>query len=112
MGSCYELRISSDEIQKVGIEAILGISNGDQDFSWWQMIIEEDEALYNGVLPHFLSLMELHIDELRGIGISSDMITIWYLYAYENQCNMEFDPEFTLRLGKLGITLCISCWEK
>ena len=112
MGSCYELRISSNESQKVAIEAILGKSNGRPDFSWWQMVIEEDAAGYIKALPHFLDLIELHTDKLRRIGISPDMITIWYLYAYENQCNMEFDPEFTLRLGKLGITLCISCWEK
>ncbi|WP_342332313.1 hypothetical protein [Pedobacter sp. FW305-3-2-15-E-R2A2] len=112
MGSCYELRLSSNETQKVAIEAILGKSNGSQDFSWWQMIVEENTVLYTKALPHFLDLIELHTDELRGIGISSDMITIWYLYAYENQCNMEFDPGLTLRLGKLGITLCISCWEK
>ncbi|SHG40879.1 hypothetical protein [Pedobacter caeni] len=112
MGSCYELRISSDSDQKIAIESILGKSDGDPDFSWWRMVIEEDAPLFNEALPHFLNLLEHQIDELTLIGISADLISIWYLYAYEGQCNMEFGPDFTRRLGKLGVSLCISCWEK
>ena len=45
-------------------------------------------------------------------GISREDISIWVLYEYEGQCNMEYDPESMKKLGESGILLCISCWEK
>lgn len=48
---------------------------------------------------------------LKEIGIDRDMISVWYLYKYDEQCNMEFSPERMKRLGDNGITLCISCWS-
>ena len=30
---------------------------------------------------------------------------------YDKQCNMEFDPELMVRMGKLGLKLCVSCQE-
>jgi hypothetical protein len=49
---------------------------------------------------------------LKDNGISTDDITIWYMYEYKQQCNMEFWPNITKRIGELGIVLCITCWEK
>ena len=39
-------------------------------------------------------------------------ISIWCLYEYDEQCNMEFQPNELKRLGDAGITLCISCWRR
>jgi hypothetical protein len=44
-------------------------------------------------------------------GFDFDEVSIWYLYEYSGQCNMEFEPQDLKRLGNLGVRLCISCWE-
>ena len=50
--------------------------------------------------------------KLESIGISREDISIWVLYEYEGQCNMEYDPVSMKKIGENGIVLCISCWEK
>lgn len=112
MGSYYELRVSSNAEQKRSIEALLGKSDLVSSLDWWGIYIEEDSPKYAEALPHFLSIIELHLNQLLQIGISSDMISIWYMYEYVHQCNMEFGPDITRKLGNLGIRLCITCWEK
>ena len=59
-----------------------------------------------------LSLLEGKYERLESIGISREDISIWVLYEYEGQCNMEYDPVSMKKIGENGIVLCISCWEK
>jgi hypothetical protein len=57
-------------------------------------------------------LLEGKYQQLADIGVDVEDITIWKYYEYDNgQCNMEFHPKVTKRLGDNGIVLCISCWE-
>lgn len=48
---------------------------------------------------------------LEDIGVTRDMISIWRLYEYDGQCNLEYSPAEMKRLGDNGITLCVSCWD-
>ncbi|MGE9938237.1 hypothetical protein, partial [Butyricimonas virosa] len=79
--------------------------------NWGIEIIQSGEN-FSEILVYFLSLLEGKYEKLESIGISRENISIWILYEYEGQCNMEYDPESMKKLGESGILLCISCWEK
>jgi hypothetical protein len=111
MGTAYEIRIHCSEEEKVGIEGILGPSS-DESKLGWSLTIEEDSPKFMDALDIFIDLISNNIVRLNEMGITAEEITFWYLYAYEQQCNMEFWPDITKRIGELGIVLCISCWEK
>lgn len=72
---------------------------------------ESDSEPYYDFINRFSEIVEPKIDVLSALGISSQDISVWYLYAYDQQCNMEFLPKDLKRLGDNGISLCISCWE-
>ncbi|RZK47954.1 MAG: hypothetical protein EOO99_11865 [Pedobacter sp.] len=111
MGTAYEIRINCNEQGKKDIEKILGVSSDDSSIGWSLTIEESSEQFYDA-LNIFTDLISSNLQELNKAGIKTDMITFWYLYEYEQQCNMEFWPDITKRIGELGIVLCISCWEK
>ena len=111
LGSCYEMRIRCDGETKTKLEEILG-SSSDESERGWSLTINEDSSKYNDALNIFIDLVAKNLSNLTEIGVPVDMITFWYLYAYEQQCNMEFWPGITKKIGDLGIVLCISCWEK
>jgi len=56
--------------------------------------------------------LEGKYDLLSKRGIEKPYISIFMLYEYDGQCNMEFRPEDMKRIGEHGIGFCISCWEK
>ena len=111
MGSFYRLLIQCDIERKKEIDAIIAESNDDPEIGW-SLIIEEESPKFGQALNFFIDLIETNLIKLKNIGVSIDMITFWYMYEYEQQCNMEFWPDLTKRIGDLGIVLCISCWEK
>jgi hypothetical protein len=111
MGSVYEIRIDCDEQQKKGIEGFLGLSSDDSP-DGWRLVIEEDSPKYINALENFVDLILTNLHLLNSLGIVQDNITFWYLYEYDQQCNMEFWPDITKKIGDLGVVLCISCWEK
>jgi hypothetical protein len=84
---------------------------GDIPASWVYEIIDEDENTYYDFINEFLDILENKYETLAKLGIERSDITIWYLYEYDQQCNMEFDPKRLKRLGDNGIKLCISCWD-
>ncbi|NEU07792.1 hypothetical protein GZH53_05665 [Flavihumibacter sp. R14] len=111
MGSFYRLQIQCDRAKKKKIDSILGESIDDPQIGW-SLVIDEDSPRFGNALSIFIDLVNGHLIELKEIGVAMDKITFWYLYEYEQQCNMEFWPDITRRIGELGIVLCISCWEK
>jgi hypothetical protein len=111
MGSFYRLQIRCNSQNNEKLESILGKSN-DEPAVGWGLKIEEDSPKFTQALNLYVELIDANIKELRKYDISADDITIWYMYEYEQQCNMEFWPDITKRIGELGIVLCISCWEK
>ena len=97
--------------KKIKIDEILGVSKNNVEIGW-ELIIEETSILFNQALNYFTELIESNLGSLRSAGISSEMVSVWYMYEYEQQCNMEFHPDIMKKLGDLDIVLCISCWEK
>ena len=97
--------------KKKQIDAILGESNNDPNIGWG-LTIEEGSQIYNHALYHFTDIIKNNLTKLNAIGVLNDMITFWFMYEYEEQCNMEFHPDIMKEMGELGIVLCISCWEK
>jgi hypothetical protein len=99
------------------ITEIIGVMPTDKDFedkisnTWTYEVIEEQNDPFYDFINKFLDLLEYKYDKLAEIGIKRSDISIWYLYEYDQQCNMEFDPTRLKRLGENGITLCVSCWD-
>lgn len=110
--SIYNLRIlcSSDE-QKEKVSKLLSVKPTKQMGNTWSLEVEERESdEYFDFINHFLDILEGKYEQLESIEISREDISLWFLYEYENQCNMEFLPNDLKRLGNNGISFCISCW--
>ena len=79
--------------------------------SWELQLIQEEYDEYIPFIGYFLSLLEGKYDQLKKNGIKRDDISVWLLYEYDGQCNLEFSPQDMYNLGKEGITFCISCYD-
>jgi hypothetical protein len=106
----YSLQICSIAEQIEKITDIIGVSSSNK-LEWKYELIEEESSDCINFIDCFLDLLENKYEQLNEIGITRDDISIWMLYEYDNQCNMEFSPNEMKRLGDNGITLCISCWS-
>ena len=108
----YRLQIlSSKSYSEEQLNNVIGVSSNFPHADWGIEIIQSDEN-FSGILVYFLSLLEGKYEKLESIGISREDISIWVLYEYQGQCNMEYDPVSMKKIGENGIVLCISCWEK
>lgn len=107
----YQLQIKCLDSQILEINSILGVKSNMPQVEWGLEVIQKDEDEYIPFINYFLSLLNNKYDDLEKIGIKRTDITIWMLYAYDSQCNMEFSPENMYNLGKEKITLCVSCWD-
>lgn len=115
------LQIYTHDSQEIytKISEILGVEPAEfpedkgteKEFSLWTYCHDQHENdPYFDFINHFLDILEPKLDQLKALGINSDDITYWYLYEFDKQCAMEFEPEDMKRLGKNGIALCIDCW--
>jgi hypothetical protein len=105
----FQLRINVDEKYYKNISSIIGHELTNYKYGWFYEIIFEDLKEYYCIISKFLDLLEGKYDELLKYNIKREDITIWIIFQYENQCNMEFNPNLLKRLRNNGITLCISC---
>ena len=83
------------------------------DKQQWRCEIKrtEDSECFD-FISFFSSMLKDNFKNLRTFGIKKEDITIWLLYEYDQQCNMEFSKHQLKKLASLGITFCISCWQK
>jgi len=94
------------------IDEILEVKSNYPEAGWGLEIVEDElDDSINPIL-YLLSILENKYQLLENIGVSREYITIWILYEYENQCNIELTPEELKSISNSGISLCISCWEK
>lgn len=108
----YRLQIDASKDQYSKINKILGIKpNVPNNLGWILEYVEKETEEYIPFIKKFISILEGKFDLLEEIGIKRNDISIWYLYAYNSQCNMEFSPDDMQLLGKEGIAFCISCWD-
>jgi hypothetical protein len=86
---------------------------GSATFTRWSYeVVSRAKDEYFDFINKFLDMLEPKFGELKELGVTRDDISIWFLYNYDQQCNIEFDSQRMKRLGESGVTLCISCWEK
>jgi len=121
MKNYYKLQIAFDpSIQTFNkLTDILGVQPIDNLFnfpnnipaSWAYEVIDDKTDEYYDFINIFLDILETKYSELEKLNIKRSDISIWLLYEYDQQCNMEFDPQRLKRLGDNGISFCISCWD-
>jgi len=107
----YQLRISLVDEEFENLSNILGLEINKTLRGWYYEIKWEDRAPNHNIIEEFLNALDGKMDKLSKIGVKKEHISIWIIYGYHNKCNMEFSPETMERMGKNGITFCISCFE-
>ncbi len=109
----YEIRILDiPDGQMEHIDRVLGVKSLYRIGMWRYKLIWLNNCPETSFVDHFLAILNGKYEQLESIGITRDMISFWLLYEYDQQCNLEFNPEELRKTGQEGITLCISCWEK
>lgn len=108
MNSAYILKITTQRNDMKVLDKILNYCSN-SECSVWEFCIEEGTLLFENAILYFLELLESNSDALSQIKIED--ISIWYLYEYYGQCNIEFQPDILKRISNLNIAICISCWE-
>ena len=111
MKDIYSIRISTDAEKHDAISTIIGVTPNFGPYIWGLEIEKLQNEPFDFV-SYFLSLLEGKYEALNTLGIHRSDISIWHLYEYEEQCNLEISPEQMTELGSAGITLCISCWSE
>lgn len=95
------------------LENIIGLKGDVLDFTQWSYELEINIADdWVDFISLFYNALNGKFSKLKKIGITKEDITIWFYYEYIQQCNIEFNPSDLKKLASLGVTLCISCWEK
>lgn len=110
MYSAYILRISKKDIDLNRISKLLQIIPTTSD-PFWEIEINENNPKYNSAIKYFSEILNNSANKLKSIGINSSDISVWYLYEYEKECNIEFNPDDLKILADNEIALCISCWK-
>ena len=112
MKHVYRLSIhleSADQSTRIG--NILGVQPSKAGGNIWELEVEETkDAAPIDFVDYFLSILGERFPELESIGIKRSHISMWLLYEYDGQCNLEFTPNQLKKLGERGICLCVSCW--
>ena len=102
--------VQVDDVSTVlGLHAIDPIS---EDGSLWMVEDEQPESGWIDFIGRYCESIRSGLSELQNLGIGANDISICMLYEYDQQCDMEFNPDELKAMGELGITFCISCWEK
>lgn len=112
MRDFWSLQIKCEDSLGDAVTAILGVKPSMKYVGWGLEKIIGEEDPYVNYIEYFLDLLEGNYEKLSLIGVERSDITIWLLYEYDQQCNMEFHPENMKRMGENGIVLCVSCWQK
>jgi hypothetical protein len=107
----YSLRIITETSKIQQIDTLLGVKSNYNIGGWGLEIVEDTDDEYFDFINFFIRLLDGKYEQLKIIGIERSCISIWLLYEYDDQCNLEFVPNDLKLLGENGISLCISCWN-
>ena len=108
----YFLRIDTHENNFGSLNQLFDYTKPQNLKFFWEYTISENDSDFVGGIEKILAKLEQNLDKIKHFNISVEDISFWYFYEYSNQCNMEFSPIQLKLIGNLGITFCISCWEK
>ena len=106
----FELQIDCSPKKICSVNNILGVKSSSKTMWILEKIITEKEG-YFPFVDFFLKILEGNYLKLEELGIQRENISVWMIYEYDSQCNMEFLPEQMYKLGKEGIVLCVSCYD-
>ncbi len=104
----YQLRINCNLTQQGLVSIILGVTP--TKIAPWVFEKEASQVPGDGI-TYLVGFLSGKFERLAELDIKRDDVSIWMLYAYQNQCNLELTPTQLELLGKEGIHLCISCYE-
>ena len=104
----YQLKINCNSTQQELVSTILGVIPTKTDP--WTFEREASQVTGDGI-TYLVSFLSGKFEKLAELGIERNDVSIWMLYTYQNQCNLELAPTQLEILGKEGIHLCISCYE-
>ncbi|NCI45794.1 hypothetical protein [Sediminibacterium soli] len=108
----YAIRINTESHKYPDLSVLFSYFKKQTLNSVWQYEITEEENDFTNAIEILTNQIEDNLNALRKLDIEIDDVSLWYLYEYDGQCNMEFSPAELSAISKLGLTLCISCWEK
>lgn len=110
--SIYSLRISCSTLEQLyQVSELLNIKPTKLEGHVWHLEVEEGENdEYFDFINYFLDIIEGKLTQLESVEVLKSDISIWFLYQYLDQCNMNFLAKDLKRLGNNGIDLCVSCW--
>lgn len=80
----------------------------------WTVLVDSNQS-FKGIshVDDLLTMIEGKESALAEIINDIDeAISLWVLYEYEQQCNLEFSPQELKKLSANNVSLCISCWQK
>ncbi len=105
------IQVGTDNL-KDKLNEILNVEcNVDRKNQWEYLNIENDSDDYYDFSKVFFSILDKKWNLLSDLGVQKSDVSIWIIVEYNGQCNLEFSPrEFEL-ISKMGISVCISCWE-
>lgn len=114
----YSLQIYNSNKLYSKINSILGVQNNKKshklNLNWIYELIHDENLptiKESNIIEHFLNILKNKYHILESINIRREDISIWMIYEYDDQCNLEFNPEILERIGRNGISLCISCYQ-
>ncbi|KLT65389.1 hypothetical protein [Pedobacter sp. BMA] len=79
MGSFYRLLIQCDNEQSEKLDILFDRSNDDPELGW-SFVIEQTSDQFPQALNLFADLVGRNIGKLTEMGITTKLITFWYMY--------------------------------
>ncbi|MBB5031350.1 hypothetical protein [Prosthecobacter vanneervenii] len=107
----YLLKIETDNVPSLeGAIGMLSMAPHDQPWTFW--IDGGQLCAGESGIGHLLMKIEGKRDRMAVVVDDLDhAISLWVLYEYDQQCNLEFSPEDLNRLAASKAVLCVSCWQ-
>ena len=68
--------------------------------TWKHEVVQSENDPYFDFINVFVNHLETNRAQLHELGIRNENVSLWLVYEYDGQCNMEFDP---VRLSELRI---------
>ena len=111
MLATYLLKIETTNL--IAVEEVMGAASSAPRDQPWTAIIDSNQT-HKGKSPieHLLMMIEGKTTDLSAlIDDINEAISLWVLYEYEEQCNLEFTVHELTTLAINKVSLCISCWQ-
>lgn len=78
---------------------------------YWSMDFDLNENKINDILDDLYVKILSAETLLKNNGIEISDFTLYLLIEYEQQCNLEFTSDLLLKISRLKMAFCISCWQ-